>query len=66
MPYPVIQSNAAKDTFLAGFLVTAPAWAPSLANLNEMLTTVTLLCGALLGIGRLWIFAKRRLHSQDE
>lgn len=60
MSHSILHSDAAKDSVLAGFLLAAPAWAPWLTSINEILTTVTLLCGALLGIGRLWLFVKRR------
>ena len=59
-PFQVMHSNTVKDSFLAGVLVSAPAWAPKLSTVNEFLTTLTLLCGALLGVGRLWLFIKRR------
>lgn len=53
-------AGSARDTVVAGFLVASPAWAPWLSGLNEVLTTITLLCGALLGIGRLWLFLRNR------
>lgn len=53
-------AGSARDTVLAGFLVASPAWAPWLSALNEVLTTITLLCGALLGVGRLWLFIRNR------
>lgn len=61
MTPPALHSHAAKDSLVAGILVAAPAWAPWLADVNELLTTVTLLCGAVLGIGRLWLFVRRRM-----
>jgi hypothetical protein len=44
----------AADVTLAGSLVSSPAWAPWLANFNELLTTMTLVIGVILGLFRLW------------
>lgn len=65
MPHSLSHSNAAKDSLLAGILMASPAWAAWLADLNQLLTTVTLMCGALLGVGRLWLFVKRHRRSRD-
>lgn len=56
------------DTILAGGLMTAPAWGAWLAQLNQLLTTATLLVGLVLGCGRLWSFwrAHRRSAARDE
>lgn len=52
-------SSVRTDSILAAALISSPAWAGWLAGVNELLTFVTLFCGALLGIGRLWLFIKR-------
>jgi hypothetical protein len=44
------------DTLLAGSLVSAPAWASWLTQLNALLTTATLFVGLVLGLIRLWRF----------
>jgi hypothetical protein len=48
------------DTVIAGSLVTAPAWGPLLAQVNQLLTTATLIVGLILGCGRLWLFLRDR------
>lgn len=65
MDHTVISSHAVKDSVIAGILMASPAWVPWLSSLNEILTTITLLCGALLGVGRLWMFLKRRRNERD-
>ncbi len=47
------------DVILAASLVASPAWAAWLGSFAEFLTSLTLLCGAVLGVCRLWIFLKR-------
>jgi len=47
------------DAILATALISSPAWASWLGKLNELLTSITLLCGAVLGVCRLWLFLKR-------
>ena len=42
------------DGLVAGGLISAPAWAPQVSELNEILTLVTLLIGVALGVARLW------------
>lgn len=44
------------DTLIAGSLVGAPAWGPLLAQVNQFLTTATLVVGLILGCVRLWLF----------
>jgi len=53
------------DTFLAAALIASPAWASWLGNLNELLTSITLLCGAVLGVCRLGLFVKRLRDEQE-
>lgn len=49
-------SQNLSDAALTGCLVSAPAWASWLAQLNQMLTTGTLAVGLVLGVVRLWRF----------
>lgn len=49
-----------QDTVLASSLVTAPAWASWLADINQILTTLTLAAGLVLGAARLWFFIADR------
>lgn len=53
-------SRIVTDGVLATGLVTAPAWAGWLGDLNQALTTATLVVGLLLGIGRLIAFLRRK------
>ena len=48
------------DAMLAGSLVTAPAWSPLLTQVNQLLTTATLVVGLMLGCARLWLFIRKR------
>ncbi|GAB4225309.1 MAG: hypothetical protein Kow0032_00840 [Methyloligellaceae bacterium] len=66
MPHSIVPSESAKDAAVAAALMSSPAWAPWLASVNELLTTITLLCGALLGIGRLWRFWTRRRETRPD
>ncbi len=43
-----------QDAIIAGGLISSPAWASWLSDVNLVLTTITLLLGALLGATRLW------------
>ncbi len=53
-------SEFVHDAIVAGGLISAPAWAPSLSNINDLLTTSSLTVGLLLGIARLWLFFRQR------
>ena len=56
----------AGDITLVSSLVSSPVWAPWLADVNALLTTCTLLMGAVLGLLRLWGMyreAKRKRHD---
>ena len=64
MPQKLDLTNGARDGLVAAGLVSAPAWAPPLADINALLTTVSLLLGVVLGAARLWLFLKRR-RSKD-
>jgi len=61
MPLQSDPSNGFSDAVLAGSLMAAPAWAASLSELNQVLTTVSLIVGLLIGTVRLWrIWRDRR------
>ena len=45
--------NTTQDNLLVGGLVTSPAWAPWLSTFNEILTTVTLILGLIIGVLKL-------------
>jgi hypothetical protein len=47
-------SHGFSDAVLAGGLVTAPAWAGPLSDINALLTMVSLLVGLAIGVIRLW------------
>ena len=48
------------DEGLAAVLVSTPAWVPWLADLNQVLTTASLVVGLTLGIGRLAMMLRKR------
>ena len=49
-------SQNLSDAALTGCLLSAPAWASWLTQLNQMLTTATLAVGLAFGLVRLWLF----------
>lgn len=55
-----LEPKAITDSVLATGMVTSPAWAPWLGDLNQMLTTATLIIGLALGFGRLLQFLRQR------
>lgn len=57
-------SQNISDTVLAGGLVSAPAWAPWLTQLNQLLTTATLIIGLAFGFIRLWVFLRDRREAK--
>lgn len=67
MPPEADSSHNVPDTVIAGSLVAAPAWGPLIGQLNQLLTTATLIVGLVLGCGRLWLFLRdrRRRHRRD-
>jgi hypothetical protein len=66
MPHRTEGLTPLQDSVLAGSLVTAPAWAAWLSELNQMLTTMTLVVGLVLGGARLWfLVADRRKTKRD-
>jgi len=66
MPHRSELSHQAQDSLLAGGLISAPAWAPWLAQLNELLTTVSLALGLALASARLWSFVREQRRRQSE
>lgn len=50
--------GAGQDSILVGGLMTASAWGPWLAELNQVLTALSLTIGVLLGSARLWFLLK--------
>jgi hypothetical protein len=48
------------DALLAGGLVTAPAWAVWLSEVNQILTTLSLIVGLAFAFLRLWYFLRDR------
>jgi hypothetical protein len=56
-------SQNLSDAALTGCLVSAPAWASWLAQVNQMLTTATLAVGLAFGVARLWRFWRERRQS---
>jgi len=64
MPNKPDLPQQAQDSLLAGGLISAPAWAPWLAQLNELLTTLSLVLGLALASARLWSFLRERSRSQ--
>ena len=64
MPHRADLTQQAQDSLLAGGLISAPAWAPWLAQLNELLTTLSLVLGLALASARLWSFLRERRRSK--
>jgi len=64
MPPKTDLPHQAQDSLLAGGLISAPAWAPWLAQLNELLTTLSLVLGLALASARLWSFLRERSRSR--
>ena len=57
-----METKAVTDGIVAAGLVTAPAWVPWLVDLNQILTTASLIVGLALGIGRFIAFMRERKH----
>jgi hypothetical protein len=53
-------SHHLSDTLLAGGLVAAPAWATWLSEVNQILTTLSLIVGLTFAFLRLWFFLRDR------
>jgi hypothetical protein len=58
-------TQQAQDTLLAGGLISAPAWAPWLTRVNELLTTLSLVLGLALASARLWAFLRDRRRNRE-
>ncbi|MBX2806277.1 MAG: hypothetical protein KTR19_09915 [Hyphomicrobiales bacterium] len=52
-------THEGSDTLLAGYLVLSPAWASWLGDVNELLTTVSLMIGIGFALIRLWFFLSK-------
>ncbi len=65
MPHKSQISQQAQDSVLAGGLISAPAWAPWLAEFNELLTTLSLALGLALAAARLWSFLRKRERERQ-
>jgi hypothetical protein len=59
-------AQQAQDTLLAGGLISAPAWAPWLTRVNELLTTLSLVLGLALASARLWAFLRDRRRNRED
>jgi hypothetical protein len=57
-----VETKAVTDGIVAAGLVTAPAWGAWIGDLNQILTTASLVVGLALGIGRLIAFLRERRH----
>lgn len=57
---PSDPASGVPDAVLAGSLVTAPAWGTWLMEINQLLTTASLVVGLALGCVRLWLFWRER------
>lgn len=55
-----IESRTVTDGVITAGLVTSPAWASWLGDLNQVLTTLTLVVGLVLGVARLIVFLRER------
>lgn len=54
------------DVPLVAGLVSSPAWATPLENVNALLTTLTLTSGLVLGLVRAWVEIRRLLRNKDD
>ncbi len=57
--------SGVSDGALATSLISAPAWAPWLSEVNQLLTTASLGVGLVLGAGRLWLFIRERRRRES-
>lgn len=55
-----VEPRAVTDGVLATGMVASPAWAMWLGDVNQVLTTATLIVGLALGLGRLVQFMRRK------
>ncbi len=61
---PVHSWKTVEDGVIASSLITAPAWGAWLSELNEVLTTLSLLIGLTLGLYRLWRIYQRNCNNK--
>lgn len=55
-----MEQKTVTDSILVTSLLTTPAWVPWLEHVNMLLTTLTLVVGFALGVGRLVAFLRER------
>lgn len=51
---PLNISKTLEDGVIASSLITAPAWSLLISEINDILTTLSLLIGLAIGLHRLW------------
>jgi hypothetical protein len=56
----------AGDITLAGGLLSSPVWAGWLADINELLTSFTLIIGILIALVRLWVAWREQRREMRE
>lgn len=54
------------DAPLVVGLVSSPAWAAPLQNINALLTTLTLTAGLILGLARTWVELRKLFKDKDD
>lgn len=59
MPHTT-QTSDISDGFLAGYLVLSPAWTGWVTEINDLLTTFSLLIGITFALIRLWLAVQKR------
>lgn len=52
------------DSLIASGLITAPAWAAWLSEINQVLTTASLGVGLILGAARVWLVLSQLRQRQ--
>lgn len=55
-----LDQKAITDGAIVTGMVTSPAWASWLGDLNQVLTTLTLIVGLVLGVARLVTFLREK------
>jgi hypothetical protein len=50
---------------IATTLIASPAWVPWIDSLNTLLTTLTLLVGLALGVGRCVAFLRKKTKTSN-
>lgn len=59
-------TETVKDGTLVAALASSPAWAPALGDVNDLLTTITLVLGILIALGRIWLFFRDRSGQRED